>query len=93
MAKSNLTISVSLFLSVLLVGCAAKPTIWDKPGATQEAFSRDKYQCLQETADSGNYTAVGPLMFIAIAHDQAMKRQQAMFNACMEAHGYVAEAK
>lgn len=90
MAKINFNISASLFLSVLLCGCATT-TLWDKPGATQQDFAQDRYRCQQETASSGNYTAAGSLMFIAIAQSQARKNQQAMFSSCMEAAGYVAE--
>jgi hypothetical protein len=43
---------------LLLGGCAAaQPTRWEKPGATQEAFMRDRFVCLQQTPldRAGNY--------------------------------------
>src|SRR5262249_49526466 len=37
-------------VALILGGCAAaQPSHWEKPGATQEAFMRDRYVCLQQT--------------------------------------------
>src|SRR6516165_2012852 len=47
-----------LAVALILGGCAAaQPTRWEKPGATQEAFMRDRYVCLQQTPQdrAGNY--------------------------------------
>ena len=43
---------------LVLGGCAAsQPQHWEKPGATQEAFMRDRFVCLQQTPldRAGNY--------------------------------------
>ena len=50
----------ALFIAVALIlgGCAAaQPMRWEKPGATQEAFMRDRFVCLQQTPldRAGNY--------------------------------------
>jgi len=45
-------------VALILGGCAAaQPSHWEKPGATQEAFMRDRYVCLQQTPQdrAGNY--------------------------------------
>src|SRR5215472_6621151 len=45
-------------VALILGGCAAaQPSHWEKPGATQEAFRRDRYVCLQQTPQdrAGNY--------------------------------------
>ena len=46
-----------LAVALILGRCAAaQPTRWEKPGATQEAFMRDRYVCLQQTPlVAGNY--------------------------------------
>ena len=46
-----------LAVALILGGCAAaQPTRWEKPGATQEAFMRDRFVCLQQTPlVAGNY--------------------------------------
>ena len=48
-----------LAVALILGGCAAaQPTRWEKPGATQEAFMRDRFVCLQKTPlVAGNYNA------------------------------------
>ena len=47
-----------LAVALLVGGCAAaQPTRWENPGATQEAFMRDRFVCLQQTPldRAGNY--------------------------------------
>jgi len=47
-----------LAVALILGGCAAaQPARWEKPGATQEAFMRDRFVCLQQTPldRTGNY--------------------------------------
>jgi hypothetical protein len=49
---------VYLAVALLVGGCtAAQPTRWENPGATQEAFMRDRFVCLQQTPldRAGNY--------------------------------------
>ena len=78
-------------VAIGLAACATKPILWDKPGATQIGFAQDRYQCQQQTAGAGAYAAFGAPLFVAVAQIQAQKRQQAMFEECMEAQGYSKE--
>jgi hypothetical protein len=78
---------------VLLCGCAHINYVWLKHGTSQLEFAQDRYQCQLETEHAGGFSAAGALLFIAIAQEQAQKRQQALFSQCMEARGYILERK
>jgi len=82
------SILVLLFILVVsLAGCAIQKKItWDKPGATEESFRRDVYECTQETRVSG--TAAGSLVFVAAANANSQKQANALFVMCMQARGY-----
>ena len=59
-------------LSIMLVGCA-KPTIWDKPGATQDDFNKDAYACEKDARQSGYFgTGIVGAMNLKTCYDQCM---------------------
>jgi hypothetical protein len=61
-------------------GCAG-PTLWDKPGATQQDYSADSYECEKVVRLSGYYG--GGLIGAANA--------KGFFDRCMYAHGWTKE--
>ncbi len=65
---------VALFLS-------ACSTVWDKPGATQEEFKKDTYECERDMRQSGNF---GTGVYGGL-------NAQAFNDRCMEARGYTKE--
>lgn len=82
---------VILFLVICMAvaGCASKgqiaPMHWDKPGATQDDFSKDNYSCLQESQqrlmDMNLDAASG------IASERVITNG-VLFDACMKAKGW-----
>jgi hypothetical protein len=72
--------------AALLAGCAALQMGWYKPGATQSGFAEDKYECMQGSQErvSGAYVnAYGG------AASSSTTTNIPLFQACMEARGYV----
>jgi hypothetical protein len=67
---------IAVLAAVLLSGCAQK--VWVKPGATQEEFRMDRYQCEKDVRQSGHFDSG----FLG-----TMEMQQ-FFNECMNAKGY-----
>jgi hypothetical protein len=77
---------------LLLAGCASNT--WTKPGASQEDFARDKWQCLSyagvgappsQITYNPNAFAQGYNQGAALA---AGARQNNIFRACMFDHGW-----
>ncbi len=78
-------------LLIALCGCATAPkTLWVKPGAAQEDFARDRYECAQQsqTSWSGGGTGLIGVAVMAGAQTDAQNRATAMFKMCMEARGW-----
>jgi hypothetical protein len=88
-----------LFLvSVILSGCVnLPPLLWYKDDATQEEFSRTRYECLQEAQQrqssayvNGNayvFGNQGAAQIQGSAQSGAVTNGQ-LFGACMNAHGF-----
>ena len=72
-----------LIAAVVLAGCAQRPLIWDKDGATQQDFNQDKYSCARDAI------AAGGLAYIGFGMTQRVPDER-MFYACMVAHGWTA---
>ena len=75
-----------LFIGLLILsGCATTPMLWYKPGASQDEFSRVRYNCLQQAQQpaSGAYVNAyaGSASSRVITNDQ-------LFGACMNANGW-----
>jgi hypothetical protein len=75
---------------LLLTGCT---TVWVRPGATQQDFAQDKYQCMNESERNVVIGASGSQGFVGAAVGGmafgAAMAQKARFDSCMEAHGWV----
>jgi len=65
--------------SFSLAACA--PTVYVKPGASQQDFITDKYSCDRDAHQSGNF---GTGLAAAIAINE-------YFGECMNAHGWYAQ--
>jgi hypothetical protein len=64
---------------VVLAGCTESSSmVWDKPGATQADYNKDRYECEKDTRQSG-YFGHG---FIGAAN------MVDFFKQCMAARGY-----
>ena len=77
-----LTISLAAAAAVLS-GCAA-PT-WNKPGASQDDFARDRYSCMQESQQRVGTAAVNQF---GGASSNTMQTNGMLFNGCMNARGW-----
>lgn len=74
-------------IAFILAGCA-KP-LWLKPGASQEDFGRDKYECMQHSQQrvSGTYVnAYGG------ASTNKIITNEGLFNACMNSKGWTLQS-
>lgn len=85
--KRELKISVACVLALTLAACA--PT-WVKPGASQNDFSKDRYDCLQQSQQrvSGAYVNAygGASSNKVITNDQ-------LFGACMNSKGWTLQSQ
>jgi hypothetical protein len=59
--------------AIVLAGCASKQYQWEKSGATQDEFHRDRGQCMQATFSSTFATAM---------------QQQMIYASCMNGKGW-----
>ena len=64
---------------VLLVGCAR--SVWVKPGASQQDFATDKYECLQQSQQPHAYVN-------AYGGASGSVTNAELFNSCMNARGW-----
>ena len=77
--KKTLTIASALFL------CSCSQPLWVKPGASQQDFGVDKYQCMQQAQQrvSGTYVnAYGG------ASSNKVITNEGLFDACMNSKGW-----
>lgn len=75
-----------LFLPVALValsGCA--PMVWNKSGATQDDFSRDRYTCIQDSQQRVSGAVVN--QFGGYSTNEVITNPD-IFRACMNANGW-----
>ncbi len=79
---------VGVLVALMLTGCAQyvqHNLRWDKPGATEQQFMTDRYQCLQEAREqraSGYADASGA------QYGSRAVVNMSMFQACLTARGY-----
>lgn len=64
---------VALVVLAALVGCASKKYQWEKAGASQDDFHRDRGQCMQSTFST-------PLA--------GAMQQQMIYASCMQGKGW-----
>lgn len=77
------TLFIILGVALIAVGCA-KPN-WNKPGASQDEFGRDRYACLQSSQQRVGAATVNK--FGATATDE-MQTNNTLFSSCMNARGW-----
>ncbi|MGO9018734.1 MAG: TIGR02281 family clan AA aspartic protease [Syntrophobacteraceae bacterium] len=81
-------------LVIALCGCATAPKMtWYKPGATQQDYAKDAYECNQQsqTSWSGGGTGLIGLAVMAGAQADAQNRANNTFKMCMEARGWTGQ--
>ena len=67
----------------LVAGCA--PMVWNKAGASQDDFSRDRYTCLQESQQRVGGAVVNQF---GGAASNTVVTNTGLFGSCMNAHGW-----
>jgi hypothetical protein len=84
MGQTRVTARAVLILGMLafLAGCAGKPMVWYRDGATQQEFSRDSYECERE---SWKLPKIGYGLAGDMDHSHMTRR---MYVQCMQARGY-----
>jgi hypothetical protein len=78
--KSN-SLSMVGIVSLLIAGCAAftpHQAAWNKAGASNEEFSRDRYACLKDSEIPPMYNGYGGVI----------TTNYNLFDACMGVHGW-----
>ena len=75
------TVAVGLALSA----CATQPTMWIKPGFSQDEFAKDRYSCMQQSQQRVSTAFVN--QYGGSSSNHAITNAN-LFNACMSAHGY-----
>ncbi len=96
---NTLRIALAFSLLVLLTGCASN-TVWHKPGATQDDLSRTRYACTQQSQQGAgvasyfadNSGSSHSRSYGGSAHVFVFTNPQ-LFDACMNAAGWNAQAK
>ena len=80
-AKQIVVLGVSLFI---LAGCATPP-LWNKPGASEQDFNADKYQCMQGSQQQTSSVYIGPY---GGSGSSGQTTNTPLFTACMQAKGW-----
>lgn len=87
MFKQNLT--RLLWIPILaLVACTPGPA-WVKPGATQNDFAKDKYDCMQRSQQRVSKAYVNA--YGGASTDKAVTNES-LFNACMNSQGWTLQS-
>ena len=66
---------------LILVGCGT----WVKPGATQQDFASDRYECMRDSRSQGGYAYVNPYGGYAVNGPQIDGN---LFASCMNSKGW-----
>jgi hypothetical protein len=74
-------------LAALALPACASPTIWEKAGATQGDFNKDKYRCIRESQTGVTYTGINSGYGFSTVIGQPTA-DQGMYRMCMQAAGY-----
>lgn len=82
--------NLTLFLSMLVLVSCANNKMWYKPNATQNNFSEDRYQCLQQAQQQYGGAYVNQYNGFA---SQGVKTNDALFTSCMNSKGWSLENK
>jgi hypothetical protein len=76
------TLIAAVFGCAIMAGCATSPwhkAAWNKAGASQVEFSRDRYECLKDSSIQPIYNPVTYTM---------QSTDFNLFSACMGVHGW-----
>ena len=79
----HMKIIVLLFYLLLITGCALP--VWTKPGASQDEFSKVKYNCMRESQQG--YSESQREGYIA-SSSSGSKTNDQLFTMCMNSHGW-----
>jgi hypothetical protein len=79
------TKGIAIGLALLAVTGCAGPKLWTKAGGTQDEFARDKYDCLNRSAYTGQATYVNT--YWGASQPQAYLNVP-LYDWCMEARGW-----
>jgi len=74
---------------LILTGCA--PKVWEKAGAGQQDFERDKYACMQSSRQQVQTTRSvfdGRCNCMVNVPYSGVELNEGMFDACMGSKGY-----
>jgi hypothetical protein len=80
----KLIVCVGVF--VFLADCVRN--VWVKPGTSQQDFSNDRYDCLQQSQQHQSSAYVNPY---GGAGSSGAATNIVLFGACMNAHGWYLE--
>lgn len=89
--EKNMRKCIALLIVSALVGCAVKPTIWDKPDGTQAEFDRDQRECKYDVLKNTQISDPAMRTLVGQEIDRSL-RQANLMTSCMEARGYVARS-
>lgn len=76
-------VATAIGAAVVAAGCA--PLVWNKPGASRDDFSRDRYTCLQESQQRVAGATVNQFGGAAL---NTVATNPGLFEACMNSNGW-----
>ena len=84
-----------MIAGLLLSSCAQQNLVWVKPGASNNQFPQDRYDCLQRSqqAYSSSHSSntggvVSPNAISTSSSSAGMTTNEQLFNACMNSKGW-----
>lgn len=84
--------TIAVFSVVFVLTGCQHPMVWDKPGATNESFYKDRYACMQTSSAAA--PSAPNLMMLSGANpmllpvDMNQGNRNQLFDACMNSKGY-----
>jgi hypothetical protein len=73
-------------VAVLFAGCAHQTWNWESPNLNPQKFAGDRYECLRQTQQG---YAVADRTGEYASYNSGVATNMPLFNACMQARGYV----
>jgi hypothetical protein len=78
-------IATIVALALCLTGCIRTVGNWEKPGADQQQFAVDKFDCMKQSQQQVSSMYVNQY---GGSGGSAQTTNMPLFGACMNAHGY-----
>jgi hypothetical protein len=75
-------------VGLALSACAAQPTMWIKPGFSQDEFAKDRYSCMQQSQQRVSTAFVNQYGGSSSNHVTNAN----LFNACMSSRIFTSKA-